>query len=135
MTSKAKERPILFSAPMVCAILDGSKTQTRRVVRDDPGPYWSPKVGLYNPSVIDSGGYEAPGPEIFGASDENHGRKCPYGQPGDRLWVRETWGVVSNAWDDNGALIDWTQDRPATPISEMPFGNGYYSGHVIYAAA
>lgn len=89
-----KERPILFSAPMVRAILDGSKTQTRRVVKTDPGPFWNPVVGLYNPIVIDNGGYEAPGPEIFGASDEIQGRKCPYGQPGDRLWVRETFAIV-----------------------------------------
>lgn len=129
-----KERPILFSAPMIRAILDGSKTQTRRIVKHDPGPYWNPVVGLYNPIIIENGGYEAPGPEIFGASDETHGRKFPYGQPGDKLWVRETWGVVSNDWDENGNMIDWVPDRPATAIHEMPFGQGYYSGHAIYAA-
>lgn len=57
-----KERPILFSGPMVRAILAGSKTQTRRVVM---------------PRLV-------------------HGRKvgalrCPYGVPGDGLWVREAW--------------------------------------------
>ena len=60
-----KERPILFSGPMVRAILDGRKTQTRRVV----------KIGSYRPS----------GP--FG----DHAGYCPYGKPGDRLWVRETF--------------------------------------------
>lgn len=129
-----KERPILFSAPMVRALLDGSKTQTRRIIKADPGPYWNPVVGLYNPTVITNGGYEAPGPEIFGASDETMGRKSPCGQPGDRLWVRETWGVINNAWDEDGNLVDWVPDRPATEIHEMPFGQGYYSGHVIYAA-
>ena len=87
-----KDHPILFNGAMVRALLAGSKTQTRRVVKNDPGPYWNPQVGIYNPLVIESGGYEAPGPEIYGASDELHGRKCPYGQPGDRLWVRETFG-------------------------------------------
>jgi len=91
MSHEIKERPILFSGAMVRALLDGSKTQTRRPVKDDPGPYWHPVVGLYNPVVIANGGYEAPGPEIYGAADENQGRKCPYGQPGDYLWVRETW--------------------------------------------
>jgi hypothetical protein len=74
-----KERPILFSAAMVRALLDGSKTQTRRVLksncqeigeRDDGTPWpWSE-----NPET---------------AAD--HWHACPYGEPGDRLWVRETF--------------------------------------------
>lgn len=71
-----KERPILFSAPMVRALLDDSKTQTRRIIKGSPSHvHWNPVV------VGDHGGW----------TDE-HGRsvKCPYGQPGDRLWVRET---------------------------------------------
>lgn len=104
-----KERPILMNAPMVRATLDGSKTQTRRIVK--PGK-WEHENAEYGVS--------------FG--------NCPYGQPGDRLWVRETWGVVSHSWDADGNMIDWTPDRPATQIQEMRFGQGYYSGHVIYAA-
>lgn len=69
-----KERPILFSAPMVRAILAGQKTQTRRVVKARKDP--------------DSGCQMSPG-EIAG--DEHQERLCPYGQPGDRLWVRETF--------------------------------------------
>ncbi|GAA0797376.1 ASCH domain-containing protein [Cupriavidus gilardii] len=64
-----KERPILFSGAMVRAILDGRKTQTRRVVKD---------------RHIDA----APPVAFFQYLREH----CPYGQPGDRLWVRETWG-------------------------------------------
>jgi hypothetical protein len=88
-----KERPILFSAPMVRALLDGSKTQTRRVVKlpayiDEPI-----SSGFYHPTVTGRHGQEHPGDEVYGAytSDGEWARPCPYGQPGDRLWVRETW--------------------------------------------
>jgi hypothetical protein len=111
-----KERPILFNGPMVRALLDGSKTQTRRVVR-------------YGMASGRSVAYQK-----TQAFQDELTPYCPYGQPGDRLWVRETWGVVSNDWDADGNLTDWTPDRPATPITEMRFGQGYYSGHAIYAA-
>src|SRR5690606_197652 len=86
-----KERPIIFSAPMIRAILAGTKTQTRRAVKPQPSSEWCPKVGTYHPTMIDRYGEEYPGAEVYGASDEREGRVCPYGQPGDRLWVRETW--------------------------------------------
>jgi hypothetical protein len=115
------ERGILFSGAMVRALLDGTKTQTRRPAQPVKHP--------------DLGNVYAPGALVLEREPQHViERACPYGQPGDRLWVRETWGVVSNAWDDDGKLIDWTPDRPATAIAEMPFGCGYYSGHVIYAA-
>lgn len=62
------------------------------------------------------------------------GDACPFGDVGDRIWVRETWGAVSHELDEDGRIQPWTPDRPATVIHEMPFGNGYYSGHAIYAA-
>jgi hypothetical protein len=113
------ERGILFAAPMVRALLAGTKTQTRRAVKithRTPGlaACLLPPVGAPRPKVA--------------------AELCPYGQPGDRLWVLETWGVVSNAWDDDGNLVDWVPDRPATAVADMPFGQGYYSGHAIYAA-
>ncbi len=86
-----KERPILFSGEMVRAILDGRKTQTRRVVKPQPPDHWIPEVGYYYPTLVDRDGEQFPGEKTFGASDESFGLKCPYGQPGDRLWVRETW--------------------------------------------
>lgn len=86
-----KERPILFSAPMVRAILEGRKTQTRRVVTPQPEPGC---IGTFGPGMpfIRTGG-------------KSH--SCPYGQPGDRLWVRETWRI--GAWnEDKGAFaIDY----------------------------
>lgn len=68
-----KERPILFSGPMVKAILDGRKSVTRRVIK--PKPLW-----VYDSKV----------PVKTEDADPKGAIKCPYGQPGDRLWVRET---------------------------------------------
>ncbi len=90
-TAEVKERPIIFSAPMILAILRGSKTQTRRVIKPQPPDDWSPTVGLYHPTIVDRHGEEQPGPEVFGAADGEAGRKCPQWAPGSRLWVRETW--------------------------------------------
>ena len=74
------ERPILFSAPMVRAILAGTKTQTRRVVKLKP---W------HQIEERDDG---SPWPWMHDNDrDADHWLPCPYGQPGDRLWVRETW--------------------------------------------
>lgn len=84
------DRPILFSGPMVRALLDGTKTQTRRLVKPQPSQDWHPEVGLYHPTMIARDGEAFPGPEVFGASDEEEGRVCPYGRPGDTLWVRES---------------------------------------------
>lgn len=70
------ERPILFSGPMVRAILEGRKTQTRRVVKPQPVD-WSPIGAEMVPRRF-------LGPATFLAS-------CPFGRPGDRLWVRETF--------------------------------------------
>lgn len=83
-----KERPILFSAPMVRALLDGSKTQTRRAVAlprtrdsfvlEDHGTGWWP--------------YQSDDGETSNCNDGmEHPYDCPYGRPGDRLWVRETF--------------------------------------------
>ncbi|WP_425318520.1 hypothetical protein [Pseudomonas nitroreducens] len=88
-----KERPILFSGPMVRAILEGRKTVTRRVMKHQPHEDASVTVENYNVAVVDRHGEQQPGPEVFGAwwSDGERGCVCPYGQPGDRLWVRETY--------------------------------------------
>jgi hypothetical protein len=67
-----RERPILFNGAMVRAILEGRKTVTRRPVKGLPLDWL--QAG-FTPD--------------FTARGEN--ALCPYGQPGDRLWVRETW--------------------------------------------
>lgn len=75
------ERPILFSAPMVRALLAGTKTQTRRVVKD---------TGLY---AIDAAVH---GPETAARELLALASRCPYGQPGHKLWVREAWRTDSD---------------------------------------
>lgn len=89
-----KERPIIFSAPMVRAILDGRKTQTRRIVK--------------NAHMMTVDGELVPIAAL-----------CPYGQPGDRLVVREKWRI--GAWDeDRGAVAIDYFDGPRREWIEVP---------------
>lgn len=90
--AKVKERPILFRGEMVKAILDGVKTQTRRLIKPQPhdvSPSSGKMPGLIRLRETD------PTLSTFGTA-------CPYGAIGDRLWVRETW----KAWEDPKTLID-----------------------------
>lgn len=82
-----KERPILFSAPMVRALLDGSKTQTRRALNRQPD---YPIIMATDPHT---NRYQIG--EREPVTEAALLRASPYGQPGDRLWVRETFGYVS----------------------------------------
>lgn len=112
-----KERPILFSGAMVRAILKGQKTVTRRAVKGDQiptlgsweggdEPRWS-AVGQHHPRY---------GFCVFGDTEEEcakelglHGA-CPYGKPGDRLWVRESW--AADAQVDAIAPRDLSEGEP-----------------------
>jgi len=106
-----KERPILFSAAMVNAILSGRKTQTRRVVK----PMSRKAGGEYTGWVL---------PE--------YRTDCPYGQPGDRLWVRETFGsMIRNVGgtpheklayraDDPNAVMCYSSEGMEVPIKWKP---------------
>lgn len=103
-----KERPILFQGAMVRALLAGTKTQTRRLINGDLTDEARLHIGMYHPTVIDRHGEEQPGLEVFGAwtSDGEWAMKCPYGQPGDRLWVRESW-MPDPPIDDTWASTQW----------------------------
>jgi len=105
-TAKAKERPIIMSAESVRAILDGRKKQTRRVAKEivkrerEDGD-------LGRPVRLDADGswsFWRPGNTV-GLEDfaqvaypEGGGFRCPYGVPGDRLWVKEV--LVKEQWVD-----------------------------------
>lgn len=89
------DRPILFSAPMVRALLAGTKTQTRRMVKPQP-PTEAKDAG-----VIGSGDPKSNGiwvwlddTDIEWCSPIGDEFRCPYGVPGDRLWVKETHALA-----------------------------------------
>lgn len=95
-----KPRPILFRPEMVRAILAGRKTVTRRPIRflhDGPVTAMREHVAPHR---------DSPPGDVSWSAEHEHGKRgrvdvvvveqgirCPYGQVGDRLWVRETWGI------------------------------------------
>jgi len=109
-----RERPILFSGEMVRAILEGRKTQARRVVT--PQPDRGEKYEPSDPFLMDTGVWGwMNGVVTYPMND----RRCPYGQPGDRLWVREkhkredTFAKASTsavAWDHFLARVTYAAD-------------------------
>ena len=118
-----KERPILFSTDMVQALLAGKKTQTRRTVKPHPDD-----DGLHNHSaqpmhVFD----EAEGWwGTVGETGEKKRFKCRYGQPGDFLWVRESWNKYYSGDEENFSF------RATDP--EFPFKGWKPSIHMPKAA-
>jgi len=110
-----KERPILFSGWGVRAILAGTKTQTRRLI-----PVAS--RGGYIIAVRDGVPYRDPDFNAERPTPEKCLRvRCPYGVPGDRLWVRETHYVQSAGYvDGSGRLILYRATEPDAPCTWTP---------------
>ncbi len=94
------ERPILFSAEMVKAILGGCKTQTRRVIK---------------PREIERMEYKERATWTFNI--ERFVKHCPYGKVGDRLWVRESWrkGIAYS-----GLAVEYKADLARTYLDDYP---------------
>ncbi len=116
----SREIPILFSAPMVRAILEGRKTQTRRIVKPQPafGERFVFEKHPFAPSAMRGTPAEGMrlGPErsVWLAEDAWQNivgvlGDCRYGQPGDLLWVRETW----QAWQR--VSVEYDEWGPITP--------------------
>ena len=109
-----RERPILFSAPMVRAILDGSKTQTRRAIKQQPvpDPMWGGGFKIVSKAVTVA-------LEAFnrsrGVPRGNDPTPCPYGKPGERLWVREKFQPI---------FADGF-DHSSSPYPDYETGYGY----------
>lgn len=118
-----RELPILFNGHMVRAILAGMKSQTRRVVRPQPDPG---HIGHLGPGI----------PII---RTERRDVRCPYGQPGDRIWVREAFDPIYGQcppdriievdyradWEPNGKrwrMMDVMGTRRWRPAIHMPRG-------------
>jgi hypothetical protein len=122
MSTATKERPIIFSGPMVQAILEGRKTQTRRVVKH-AGDFLG-GGGKANREEWDDPnrwGWEDPeNPSHFIVLGRNPEQgdvpvRCPYGVPGDRLWVREAhWrnGYVSRWCGSEPDEPEWVTNQP-----------------------
>ncbi|CAN5766758.1 hypothetical protein BH09PSE5_BH09PSE5_08420 [soil metagenome] len=95
-----KERGILMSAPMVRALLAGSKTQTRRIIKDQ-------SIGEHFCEMRPEGAYlewlgtPSCGTGVWDVPEFSGIAKVPYGVPGDRLWIKED---VKAAKDENGYI-------------------------------
>jgi len=121
-----KERPILFSGPMVRAIISGQKTVTRRVVK--------PQFQTAPVDVVDGvPSWDSP-TNYAGEVQMNtqHGKPCPYGKPGDRLWVRETW--LEDPEDDGTWAYTQYMGCKGSPLSDIP-KRFQKPGHCIFRSS
>ena len=106
---KAKERPIIFNTEMVRAIMAGTKTQTRRVIKPQPE---ADHIGSF-------GGVGEPFAYAF--EHEEKWRYCPYGGPKEKLWVRESF------WNSRGDDSMPTYYRADQDLM-LPVDHGYHQG-------
>lgn len=117
----ATERPILFSGAMVRAILDGHKTQTRRVVKPQPGEFihvdFDERRGwhLWWDCCKSCGD-----PDVW---QEYADLKCPYGAVGDRLWARETWATPK--------INDHYRPRDTSPVHPIYYAADASHGKLV----
>lgn len=124
IATETRERPVLFAGEMVRAILSGQKTQTRRIVKPQPDntSQWDwqwmrteesdrPEWLLWSSMVGDGGCWD-----------------CPYGDPGDRLWVRETWHA-QRCFDEKSpsAIEDAATLAGYAPTAEYPACGLWYA--------
>ena len=113
-----KERPILFSAPMVRAILDGRKSQTRRIVKKQISD-----IHKFQGWIIGSTDKKRDGCASWGIGEGALSydlvvARCPYGQPGDRLWVRESY--MPDPADDGTWAYTQYMGCKGSPLSDIP---------------
>ncbi|HBV9687016.1 TPA: hypothetical protein MEA38_003457 [Klebsiella variicola] len=115
------ERGMIFNGEMVRAILDGRKTQTRRIMA--PQPADDIERGIFpNPEAI---GWKSSLRHKHGSTTAHF---CPYGKPGERIWVRETWQAIHDYCDENGHVDERRYAR------SIPRHRGNY-WHPVYEEA
>lgn len=100
-TTATKERPILFSGPMVRAILDGSKTQTRRIVKPQPETFQGEKGIEFSLTSNHR--------PVFADTFSRH--YCPMGAVSDRLWVRENFSVSTDTIGLGGSIAGFDPEK------------------------
>jgi hypothetical protein len=132
-----RERPILFSAPMVWALLAGTKTQTRRIVKlpeNEPSfrGGWEP-CSIGGAGIVTHAGEPATEQPCIWNQTTGKVLTCPYGGPGDRLWVKEAirWSSTIGAREYSVFAADgrthtaadaWPWQRKVLPGMFMPRG-------------
>lgn len=124
------ERPILFSGPMVKAILEGRKTQTRRPIKPQPiGTFKYLGMPLLEDCIGPLGAmFITPKEQWLSPTKPYHRHyPCPYGEVGDRLWVRETFTIETNFNLDtcdppfnDGRPVKWTESEEWGKFWDQP---------------
>lgn len=121
-----KERPILFSGPMVRALLEGRKTQTRRAIKPQPEflQVYEHKGRLIHDSSLRSWCWNG---KAHGRYPDEYAPSlavmCPYGVPSDQLWVREAWRVHERFSDvvriryQASERQSWTKQHEDFPVA------------------
>ena len=160
MSTTTKERPILFSAPMVNAILADKKTQTRRVVKPQPYEVVPPDGGCGRRWEFSKRGLAYAWNTDAEPLATGMVAHCPYGMPGERLWVREAWArgdtlepdVLYRADDERRGRTTWRPsihmprwasritleitetDAKAEGVDDF-FSGVYFPGYIEWSAA
>lgn len=115
-----KERPMIFNAEMVRAILDGRKTQTRRIMKKQPEPSKAREGDFYFPcdkmqSMVHVSDF-IPGNSMIPDAHEFFSKCCPFGEVGDRIWVRETWTPASVDAEEGHYAPDYRATENGQPV-------------------
>lgn len=118
------EHPILFSGGMIRAILDGRKTQTRRIVKPQP-------PAEYPFAACDPNGlccWSTDGTDDGDCYPQENPLRCPYGVRGDRLWVRETF-LIETWTREFGDIPPLPSDRPWKKTQDPEGGDRWQWAH------
>lgn len=105
-----KEKPIIFSAESISAVLSGRKSQTRRVVKPQPVQTPDDAKNGYADGYSWGEGKKFVWSKYESLLTDAMARRCPYGAVGDRLWVKEAYFYATGSVDDGPDLIHYKAD-------------------------